>query len=261
MRRTERRARQKVGHGHIVNPDAGGGECNLKGEPGRVSMKRDPASVQPSGQRFAVLSWVAPHSTPQRSRHIAVKIRGVFATVEEAKEHAAAVYRVDPDFDIHVVDMFEWLVIPPPMEHRMQIPMEYQQPKLDRIMRGYYEQIERQKSAHDRRVAKALADGQQKATEWRRDHGYDTSRSLTRRLDPEAPERAPMVERPGSSLADARNAPEQENVQQMANAREAAAREMEQHGGRTVQALDGAAQMRAALMQAVKGKQEPKETD
>lgn len=235
LRRQERKAQQSLGHGHLLNPDTErGGEVsedmNLKGEPGRVGMKRDPASVQPPGQLYACVSWVAPHSTPQRAKFIAMKIRGVFGTKEEALAHAAKVYAADPDFDIHVVDMYEWLVLPPPQEHQMQIPMEYNQAKLDRIMKGYYLQIRKQKQKHDQRVATELAKGKKAATDWRREHGFDTSTSLTKELDPENPERVPVMPKPdtgdGGFITEA--------AKGSLEAGKAMQAEMEAKGGRTL---------------------------
>ena len=197
LRRQEHKAKQKLGHSHLIDPAADADDCDLKGRPGKVGMKRDPFEIQPPGQTYAVISWVAPHSTPQRAKQIAVKIRGVFHTKDEALAHAATIYQVDPDFDIHVVEMYEWLVIPPPREHQMQIPMEYNQAKLDRIMKGYYQQIRSQKRTHDKRVEDALEEGRRKATEWRVREGHtEPAKSLTKKLEEDEVERVPVLPRP-----------------------------------------------------------------
>ena len=44
-----------------------------------------------------------------------LKIRGVFNTLEEANEHASRLVKHDATFDIMVVSMYEWLLIPPDM--------------------------------------------------------------------------------------------------------------------------------------------------
>lgn len=239
LRRQERKARQKLGHGGLLNPDTERGaeivaDCNLKGEPGAVGMNRDPACVHPQGQQFAVVSWVAPSGTPQRAKNIAIKIRGVFGTKEEAHSHAGRIWTVDPDFDIHVVEMYEWLVLPPPMEHQMQIPMEYNQAKLDRIMKGYYHQIKMQKQKHDARVAAAVNEGKRKANEWRREHGFEANASLSKKLDPENPERVPVLPKPelseGGWITEA--------AKGSLEAGRAVQAEMEAKGGRTVEDLD-----------------------
>ena len=271
LRRQERKARQKLGHGGLLNPETERGtevaaDCNLKGEPGAVGMKRDPGSIQPPGQLYACVSWVAPSGTPQRAKSIAVKIRGVFGTRDEAHAHAAAIFQVDPDFDIHVVDMYEWLVLPPPMEHQMQIPMEYNQAKLDRIMKGYYHQIKLQKRKHDQRVASAVDEGKRKANQWRREHGFEANESLSKKLDPENPERVPVMPKPelseGGWITEA--------AKGSLDAGKAMQAEMEAKGGCTLEDLEvmqkelsEADLMRTALTQAAavvgKKKEEPEE--
>ena len=64
------------------------------------------------GQAFALLSVVSPTSN-QKSQKCGIKIRGVFGSRPEADSHARKLQRMDPTFDIYLVDMYKWLVIPP----------------------------------------------------------------------------------------------------------------------------------------------------
>jgi hypothetical protein len=64
------------------------------------------------GQAFACLSIVGP-SCPQKTDKFGIKIRGCFSTKDEAEKHAGRLQKEDPTFDIYVVDMFKWLLIPP----------------------------------------------------------------------------------------------------------------------------------------------------
>ena len=66
-------------------------------------------------QNFALISIVAPQSTTQCSEKTCLKIRGVFETLEEANQHASRLVKADATFDIMVVSMYEWLLIPPDM--------------------------------------------------------------------------------------------------------------------------------------------------
>jgi len=158
----------------------------------RVGMKRDPVTVP--GQRFAVLSWVAPSATPQRCKTIAVKIRGVFDTEEAANEHAKKLYARDPDFDIHIVDMYEWLVLPPPLDHQYAIPMQYQQEKLNKIMSGYYKQTEDGRRKVERRCQQKVDEGRRAVEAYRREQGIapDPNAPIPHVLNPDLPERFPM---------------------------------------------------------------------
>ena len=71
--------------------------------------------IRVSSQNYALISLVAPQSTTQRSEKTCLKIRGVFNTLEEANEHASRLVKHDATFDIMVVSMYEWLLIPPDM--------------------------------------------------------------------------------------------------------------------------------------------------
>lgn len=125
---------------------------NLRGGP-QVGAKRDPIEVK--GQQIAVISIVAPEGTRQKAKRITIKIRGVFNTVEEADAHIEELWKLDPDFDMFKVSMYEWLVVPPPVENSNQIQMRYQQEKLDEIMRGYYSKIKQGKAEVDNRMKAA----------------------------------------------------------------------------------------------------------
>jgi uncharacterized protein DUF5832 len=137
-------------------------EENLKGGR-RVGASRDPITVP--DQQFAVISIVAPEGTRQRSKKTAIKIRGVFPDEVAARKHCEELFKHDPDFDLQIVQMYEWLVIPPPLEHQNSIPMEYQQEKLNDIMKGYYEQIKRGKKEVETRMKTAQKEAKRRLKE------------------------------------------------------------------------------------------------
>jgi len=87
------------------------------------------------GQLFACLSIVGP-DRPQRSDEFAIKIRGCFGGQDEAKRHAARLQKEDATFDVYVVDMFQWLVIPP---KDAEIETNYAEEKLQEMMTAYSE--------------------------------------------------------------------------------------------------------------------------
>lgn len=66
------------------------------------------------GQMFACLSIVGT-DCPQRTDKFGIKIRGAFSTRDEAEKHAKRLQKEDATFDIYVVDMYKWLLIPPDM--------------------------------------------------------------------------------------------------------------------------------------------------
>ena len=88
------------------------------------------------GQLFACLSIVGP-DTPQKTDKYGVKIRGAFSTRDEAANHAKRLQTEDPTFDIYVVDMYKWLLIPPDSSKIEDV--HYTNEKLEEIMVGYKE--------------------------------------------------------------------------------------------------------------------------
>ena len=99
-----------------------------------ASLEQDYTTVP--GQLFACLSVVGP-DCPQKTDKFGIKIRGCFATQDEAAKHAARLQKEDATFDIYVVDMYKWLLIPP---DRDQIEnTHYADEKLEELMQKYKE--------------------------------------------------------------------------------------------------------------------------
>ena len=98
------------------------------------SLEQDYLTVP--GQLFACISFVGPDQ-PQKNEKLGMKIRGCFATRDEAASHAKRLQKEDALVDIYVVDMYKWLLIPP---DRDQIgDVHYQNEKLEEIMSKYRE--------------------------------------------------------------------------------------------------------------------------
>ena len=63
-------------------------------------------------QLYACLSVIGPEA-PQKNDKFGIKIRGAFNSRDEAASHAKRLQKEDATFDIYVVDMYKWLLIPP----------------------------------------------------------------------------------------------------------------------------------------------------
>ena len=88
------------------------------------------------GQLYACLSVVGPEA-PQKNDKFGIKIRGAFNSRDEAASHAKRLQKEDATFDIYVVDMYKWLLIPP---DPVQIEdAHYADEKLEELMLGYRE--------------------------------------------------------------------------------------------------------------------------
>jgi hypothetical protein len=88
------------------------------------------------GQLFACISIVGPEC-PQRTDKFGVKLRGAFSSKEEAEKHAKRLHKDDATFDIYVVDMYKWLLIPPDRDRIEDV--HYTNEKLEEIMTKYKE--------------------------------------------------------------------------------------------------------------------------
>lgn len=88
------------------------------------------------GQLFACISIVGP-DCPQKTDKFGVKIRGAFSSREEANKHAKRIHKEDATFDIYVVDMYKWLLIPPDRDRIEDV--HYTNEKLEEIMTKYKE--------------------------------------------------------------------------------------------------------------------------
>jgi len=98
------------------------------------SLEQDFLSVP--GQLFACISFVGPDQ-PQKNEQLGMKIRGCFATRDEAASHAKRLQKEDALVDIYVVDMYKWLLIPPQRDQIQDV--HYQNEKLEEIMVKYRE--------------------------------------------------------------------------------------------------------------------------
>lgn len=96
------------------------------------SLTRDYTTVP--GQVYACLSVVGPEC-PQKCDKFGIKIRGAFATKDEAAAHAKRLQEEDSTFDIYVVDMYSWLLIPP--DPTKIEDSHYTNEKLEELMEGY----------------------------------------------------------------------------------------------------------------------------
>ena len=99
-----------------------------------MSLTQDYTTVP--GQLFACLSIIGPEA-PQKHDKFGIKIRGTFANRDEAAHHAKRLQNEDPTFDIYVVDMYKWLLIPP--DPNAIDDVHYSNEKLEEIMIGYKE--------------------------------------------------------------------------------------------------------------------------
>jgi hypothetical protein len=110
------------------------------------------------GQLFACISFVGP-DLPQKNEKLGMKIRGCFATRDEAASHAKRLQKEDAIVDIYVVDMYKWLLIPPDRDQIEDV--HYQNEKLEEIMVKYRQNQAAASSMFEKRKRDMIAKPQE----------------------------------------------------------------------------------------------------
>jgi hypothetical protein len=100
------------------------------------------------------LSVVGPEA-PQKNDKFGIKIRGCFASRSEAADHAKRLQKEDATFDIYVVDMYKWLLIPP--DPTKIEDAHFANEKLEEIMQGYRENQAQATKMFEERKADMMA--------------------------------------------------------------------------------------------------------
>lgn len=110
------------------------------------SLEQDYNSLP--GQVFALISLVGP-DLPQKNDKFGLKIRGVFSSREDANSYAKKLQKDDATFDIYVVDMYKWLLIPPDRDKIDDV--HYVEEKLEEIMTKYRENQSQARAMFEKR--------------------------------------------------------------------------------------------------------------
>lgn len=108
------------------------------------------------GQRFALVSFVSPTSR-QKTEQSGMKIRGVFATREEAAAHVKRLQKIDASFDIFMMEMYKWVCVPPDITKIEDV--EYQETYLQELISGYKKSQEDAKLHFQERKQQAMSQG------------------------------------------------------------------------------------------------------
>jgi Family of unknown function (DUF5832) len=105
----------------------------------------------PVGQNYVVLSIVSP--AHQKNDTLAVVVRGIFETAEEAKQFAED--QNDGKFDIFIVEAGHWFPLPPDYDRINDV--KYTDDRLQMLMDAHRAEQERAKSAIQSRIGEAAS--------------------------------------------------------------------------------------------------------
>lgn len=115
--------------------------------------------VKAGDLQFAVISFVErdpDNQTLQTPRGcVGVKIRGAFATRKECEDHIEKLAKLDSEFDMYIVDLYKFLMLPPP--NNGTIETKYREQYLDELFSTYEKSQEEAKAHIAQREAAGLA--------------------------------------------------------------------------------------------------------
>ncbi len=100
------------------------------------------------GQRFVCLSFVSPEGVRNCTTR-GLKVRGVFATYEEAQERCKELQLKDPDFDIFVGEVGKWCPWDP--DPNSAKDQKYQEEELQKLVEGYKDNLNKATKLQEQR--------------------------------------------------------------------------------------------------------------
>ena len=106
------------------------------------------------GQQYALISLVGPDQ-PQRTEKLGLKIYSVHSNLDDAKSHAARLQKEDATFDILVMEMCVWALIPP--DKSTIEDSHYVEEKLEEIFQKYKENRAAATAMFDKRKRDMMA--------------------------------------------------------------------------------------------------------
>ena len=128
-----------------------------------ISLYLEKDNLRVAGQNYAIISLISPTS-PQKYERIAMKIKGVFNTIEEARKYAEKLHKADDTFDLHVVEMYAWVVVPPTPQN-VAPEVHYSDQKLDELIAGHTEQQENAQIEFEKYKREMIEHGKKHARE------------------------------------------------------------------------------------------------
>lgn len=116
-----------------------------------------PDTHRQSGQVWGVISVCAPEGTRVRSKKVAVKVSGSFATEEEANKAAEIIRNEDTRFDVSVFPLYEWGTVPISADVKPLVRKEYTNKYMTKVMGGLQASLIQSRKEMDDRIARDRA--------------------------------------------------------------------------------------------------------
>ena len=133
------------------NGGGGGGRCENQNEPSLMRLEADSGDMLVPGQLYLLLSVIGPAKCVgkdgRQEDFFAVKFRGAFANVADAKAHMQKLAKSDKYYDVFLAEAGKWLTLPPDGIE----DVTYHEEKLNAIFSNYKSEAVKQKEAFEHR--------------------------------------------------------------------------------------------------------------
>jgi hypothetical protein len=145
-----------------------------------INMYLEKDTYRVAGQNYGVISIVSPSSN-QKYDKVAIKFKGCFNTYEDAKEHAKKLHKMDTTFDIHVIEMYSWIVVPPERDNLNEV--HYDNEVLDNIVTEHVKQQDLAKVEFEKYKREMIEYGRKHAQEAAEKERLEVQKQLETSID------------------------------------------------------------------------------
>ena len=102
-----------------------------------------------NNQKFVCISILTPKNFKEETTMSTLKVRGSYETYEDAKKRGDFLRNIDPNINVYVGEVGKWLPFEDNPENAKE--QEYQNERLNKMMKGYLENQEKAKEHHEQR--------------------------------------------------------------------------------------------------------------
>ncbi len=123
-------------------------------------LDEDDPITKPYRQSWVCISFVSPEGI-MNCKIRGLKVRGVFEKQEQANARAKELQLIDPDFHVFVGEVGKWLGWDP--DPNSAEDQEYREDELNKLMKGYKENLEKTKQMEQERKKELLDESRREA--------------------------------------------------------------------------------------------------
>ena len=155
-----------------------------------------------SSQKFVCISILTPKNFKQDSEKpvtiSTLKVRGCYESYEDAKKRADYLRNIDPNINVYVGEVGKWLPFDDDPENAKE--HDYQNKRLNEMMKGYLENQEKAKEFHEQRknemIMKSIKENEAKE---QRNNARQKRRDAGEEVDDEAEEKEFLAKESGAT--------------------------------------------------------------